>query len=316
MRRISGGRVLLWLAAIALSALPSVAQQAPINPRIPPPPPPPEQPAPQPPAQPKPSEPVKPPEAAAPRTPALAPLPAPPPNLPEHVEIPAGTAIAVVLETPLSTRIAKQGQPVTFRTSDVMRLGDQLELPPETAITGTVIEVKKPGSFGKAGVIRVRVDHLDVAGSTTQPLTAHLDSADMRGGGRLTSDNKKSPDLYSLIMYTAQGTLLGAQIKGGKGAAVGAGAGATIALIIAMSRRGQDVYLEPGMPFSVVLDQPVELRGADVFTAQQTYARAHGLDRTGPDHSARGTGNGIEKDPDNADLDSDRPKLKHRPKKP
>jgi hypothetical protein len=170
MRRISGGRVLLWLAAIALSALPVVAQQAPINPRIPPPPPPPEQPAPQPPAQPKPSEPVKPPEAAAPRTPA--PLPAPPPNLPEHVEIPAGTAIAVVLETPLSTRMAKQGQPVTFRTSDVMRLGDQIELPPETAITGSVIEVKKPGSFGKAGVIRVRVDNLDVAGSTTQPLTA------------------------------------------------------------------------------------------------------------------------------------------------
>lgn len=317
MRRRGLVRLWMWLALVVLAAAPTFAQQGTINPRIPPPPPPPEQPAPAPTPQPKSPEPApaKPAEPAPARPSAPAPLRAPPANLPEHVAIPAGTQIAVVLETPLSTRIAKQGQPVTFRTTDFLEVADQLRLPPETAIHGSVTEVKRPGSFGKPGVLRVRVDRLEVANGIDSYVTAHLDSADMKGGGRLTNDSKRSTDLASLILYTAEGTLLGAQIHGGKGAAVGAGAGATIALIIAMSRRGSDVYLEPGMPFSVVLDQPVDLPGKELFAAEQTYRRDHGLDRNGRT-GEQATGSEIERDPDNATLDPERPKLKHRPKKP
>ena len=318
MRRMGAGCFLLVILALALAALPAAAQQGTINPRVPPPPPPPEQPAP--PAAPQPAPPLKPSEPAAPPPAALKAQPVPPPSLPASVAIPAGTRIAVVLDTPLSTRIARQGQQVTFRTTDPLPVGDQLEIPRETPVVGTVVEVKRPGSFGKAGVLRVKVDRIDLSNGTSREIVARLDSPDMKGGGRLSADNKRTTDLYSLIMYSAEGTLLGAQIKGGKGAAVGAGAGAAVALLIMMSRHGSDVYLEPGMPFLVTLDQAVDLPGKEVYEAQQSYVRAHGLsDANAP--AANGGENAsadseIERNPDGAVLDPDRPKLKRRPKKP
>ena len=227
----------------------------------------------------------------------------------------------MVLDTPLSTRIARQGQQVTFRTSDALTVAGQLEIPPETAFTGRVVEVKRPGSFGKAGALRVMVERINLSTGATAEVLARLDSADMNARGRLTADNSRSTDLYSLATYTLQGTLVGARIKGGKGAAVGAGAGATLALIIMMAHRGPDLYLEPGMPFLVILDRAVELPGPEVFAAQQSYARARGSAR-GSDSSAAPTeqtddGSGqIERNPDATPIDPDRPRLKRRPKNP
>jgi hypothetical protein len=303
MRRISVKRARVWVWAVALAAglaLPAAAQQGTINPRIPPPPPPPEQPAP--PPQPEPAPQPKPPKPVA-----------PPASLPRTVVIPAGTRIAVVLDTPLSTRIAKQGQTVTFRTSDPLRVHDLLAVPPETAFTGSVVEVKRPGAFGKSGVLRVQVDRMNLSTGATSEVAARLDSPDMKGHGRLSSDSKRGTDLANLAVYTLEGTLLGAQIKGGKGAAVGAGAGAAIALLIMMSRKGADLYLEPGMPFIVILDRAVELPGAEVYAAQQSYARSRATQS-----SAAGASSGsdeTERNPDGNGADPDRPKLKRRPRR-
>jgi len=245
----------------------------------------------------------------------------PPPDLAEHVAVPAGSHIAVVLDTPLSTRISHAGQKVTFRTTDAVRLDGGLEIPPETAFTGSVVEAKRPGGFGKSGTLRVKVDGVELETGTTAPVVAHLDSQDVNAKGRLTTDNRRTTDLYSLAMYTLQGTLIGSQIKGGKGAAAGAGAGALAALIIMMAHKGQDVYLEPGMPFEVVLEQPVELPGKVVWNAQQEYAHAHPATpgSTGSSENGGGfvrEGNASGADPKDASLDPDhdRPKLKRRPK--
>ena len=240
----------------------------------------------------------------------------PPPTLPATVEIPAGTPIEVVLDTPLSTKITKKGQQVTFRTSRALSLGDQLELPAETAFTGSVVEVKRPGGFGKAGAMRVLVERVELENGPSAAVVAHLDSPDIKGKGRITTDNSRATDLYSLATYTLQGTLLGSAIKGGKGAAVGAGAGAMAALIIMMSRKGPDLYLEPGMPFVVILDQSVSLPAKDVYIAQQTLARARATASANASDltNAGSSGSELERNPDGATLDSDRPKLKRRPK--
>jgi len=303
MWRSGGSRLLMWLALALLIGLPAAAQQGTINPRIPPPPPPPEQPAPQPAPEPA-AQPAAQPKTAEP--------PAAPPALPPSVIIPAGTRIAVVLDTPLSTRIAHQGQQVTFRTSDPLRVHDLLEIPRETAFTGSVVEVKRPGHFGKPGVLRVKVDRINLSTGASAEVAARLDSPDMKGQGRLSSDNNRATDLGSLALYTIEGTLLGAQIKGGKGAAVGAGAGATVALLIMMSRKGSDVYLEPGMPFVVILDRPVALAGTEVYAAQQSYARSRRLDQP----QTAGDNTEVERNADGTPVDPDRPKLKRRPKKP
>jgi hypothetical protein len=273
------------------------AAAAQINPRLPP--------------LPPPEEPVAQP---APKLLDIFPLPltSPPPPLPEVVVIPAGTRIAVVLDSPLSTRITKTGDSVSFRTSEPLPVDDFLEIPPETQITGKVVEARRPGGFGKQGVMRVKVEQIKLSSGTSTLLVARLDSQDVDNQGRISADSNRGADLYTLATWAAQGTLLGASVKGGKGAAVGAGAGAVIGLIILMARRGPDLYLEPGMPFAIVLDQQVELPGTEVYAAQQAYNRTHAAELA---RSANST-SAISRDPDNATLDSARPKLKRRPKKP
>ena len=261
---------------------------------------------PQPPtAPPPPTVPVDP-VVSAPAVPA----PVVPVYVPGRVTLPSGAVLNVTLETPLSTRIAKKDQKVTFRTMSAVQLSDGLELPPDTAIQGTVVEAKKPGGFGKAGVIRVRIDRVELTPGVSAPLVARLQSADMDKQGRIRADNAHATDLLQLGQYTLTGTLLGARIGGGKGAVIGAGAGALASLIIMMSQRGPDVYLEPGMPFSVVLEQTMELPGQGVLDAQANYAQAH------PTTSAGATGNANAGDPNMTIPPNERPVLKHRPKRP
>jgi hypothetical protein len=239
------------------------------------------------------------------------------------VVIPSGTRIAVVLDTPISTRISKLGQLVTFRSSESLLVAQGLAIPPDTAFTGKVVEARRPGAFGKTGSLRVKVERIELLNGAGADLTARLDTQDADKHGRISSDSSRAAQLYNLAIWTAQGTLIGAQIGGGKGAATGAGAGAAVALLIMMAKHGRDVYLEPGTPFLVILDRPLSLPGQAVLAAQQS-ARVSAPVAANPLPSHAPTAEGA-KAPTNRQTSSDvtpsdpgsdpsRPKLKHRPK--
>jgi hypothetical protein len=308
-RRIAKMRPILL--AFALSAfflpafsLPAPAQQPPvINPRIPPPPPP------DAPSTPPPTAPSTAPDSArAPLPlPAKAPVTLQPPltplpkrNVPETVVVPAGTRMAVTLDTPLSTRISKIGQAVNFRTNEALPVGD-LVIPPDTLFTGKVVEAKKPGAFGRSGTLLVEVNRIELANGTGSEVVAKIDSSDMNGHGKMRPDRSRAATLLNLALYGAQGTLIGSQIGGGKGAAIGGGAGVAVALIMMASKKGTDVYLEPGMPFEVSIEEPLSLPGKAVADVQP--GNANGGSSVGPGNN----------DSDHAN-DPDYPKLKRRPK--
>jgi hypothetical protein len=214
--------------------------------------------------------------------PAPAPQPAAPKKVeppvprvvPATVELPAGTRVHVVLDTPMSTRISHQGQVVVFRTEHAIPLDGALELPPDTAFMGSVVKVRRPGAFGKQGEIRVVVHQLQLSTGQTAAVKARLDSADPDYAGKGKSDSSRAANIINLAIWTAQGTVIGAQVHGGSGAAAGAGAGVLVGLIIMASHHGQDVYLEPGTPFEVLLEQPVSLPGQAVLAAEENYRKA------------------------------------------
>jgi len=290
MRRVGApapiGFLLILLLPVMLSA-----QQGQINPRIPPPPPPPE-------------------TEELPVTRTVSPVELVPAPRPAHttVELPAGTRILVVLDTPLSTRISKKGHPVTFRTSDPVPLENNLELPPETEILGTVVEARRPGGFGRPGTLKVQITGVRLASGKEARMAAHLDSADAKQG-RLSADKNRTAGAVDMAQWAIIGTLAGMQIGGGKGAGYGAAAGALAGLIIMMAQRGPDLYLEPGMPFAVMVDQPVTLPGPDVVDAHEKYTRTRA--------SAGGTSQDATysaRDDDGRVPESRRPVLKRRPR--
>ena len=238
--------------------------------------------------------------------PPLPPVETPPAPPPDKVLIQRGARFDVVLDTPLSTRMTRTGERVTFLVANPHYVGDGLEIPCDTRITGTVTEAQRPGAFGRAGKLKVRVDRIELPTGGSARISAQLQSADP-AATRVPHDSRGA-NLYTLATWTLNGTLIGASIKGGKGAAVGAGAGAAVALILMASQRGPDLYLEPGMPFEVTLEQPVELDGWDVKAAQPQRASTRD-----PQATAQ-----AESDPSAAsdpELRSNRPQLKRRPKR-
>ena len=205
------------------------------------------------------------------------------PDFPAQVALPVNQHIPVVLDTPLSTVNSKQGQIITFRTLYSLLLDDGLEVPPETKILGHVVEVRKPAHFGKEGELRLAVDRIQLDSDIGVNLEAHLDSAEMKGHGQFTTDESHSTDLHPVVIDSAGGALLGAVTGGATGAGIGAAAGAGIAVLIMKSPRGQDVYLEQGMRFAVILDQPAYLSGAAVYAAQQEFMKHAGPSTLEPD---------------------------------
>jgi hypothetical protein len=320
LRRTLGVRFvpLAIMLVLAVCVSPAQTQQGPIDPRIPPPPPPPETIPASPETSPVPASPPRSPEPVRPPAPRL--------TAPETVVIPAGTQFAVTLDTPLSTRISKTGQLVNFRTSEALPVVDNLVIPPDTIFVGKVTEAHRPGAFGKSGVLKVKVDRLELTTGAGTDVIARLDSQDINAQGRLRSDSNRAANLVSLGLWAAQGAIIGAQIKGAKGAGVGAGAAAAVALIIMMSKHGADVYLEPGTPFLVELDQPASLPGKAVLAAQANALAANTggasqasiapakAETQANSASANGAATAASDPSTDPATDPDRPKLKHRPK--
>ncbi len=302
MQRTAMLRLLLFAAALAAGlALPGLAQEpGKLNVTIPP------------------SPPREMPPPDLPIFPRLLPslMPEMMPHIEGSIQIPAGTEFNVVLATPLSTRISKIGQEVEFRTTGDVPLGDGFMLPEETVFRGRVVSLQKPGGFGRQGKMRVDVRELDLQNGSATPVAARLDAADPAAYAGPGADRNRAADIFELAQWTLMGTVIGREVKGGKGAAVGAGIGATIAVILLSSQRGADMYLEPGTPFRVVLEKPAELPAAKVYAAQRAALRAradwaadHHPHRSNPTASAPKSN-----DEDLVERDRTRPKLKRRPR--
>ena len=194
-------------------------------------------------------------------------------DLPAEVEIPMDRPIRVRLETPLSTVNSKPGDLVTFHTIYSILLGGSLEVPPGTEILGHLVDVKKPGSFGKDGLLSLAVDRMNLRPGGGTGLMAHLDSAAIKSQNQTSNNKHRSRDTYTVLLETAGSAGLGSAIGGVKGAGVGAGAGAAAAVLILMSHHGENVYLEEGMHLSIKLDEPAYLSGADVTAAQEYFKK-------------------------------------------
>lgn len=258
------GRAILALAVCAGAAAAQSGEGEPLKLYLPPPPP----------AVNLPEEPL--PLPAAPAPPFLSERL---PSMPGAVELRDGTRVDVVLDTPLSTRISQTGQRVVFRSENAVRLGRELVLPAGTGFVGRVVEVARPGGFGRAGQLRVTVEAIELPSGTKVAAAARLVPRDAAATSPAGTDRNRVTDLVELAQYTLLGTWIGREVKGGRGAAVGAGAGAALAVILMASRRGPDLYLEPGTPYSIDLLAPVALPAAEVAAAQYAAMLAERAER-------------------------------------
>jgi|SRR5580765_1422666 len=75
-----------------------------------------------------------------------------------EVTIPDGTEFEVVTVDEISSKTATEGDPLTFKVVDDVKVGGQVVIAKDTIVKGTVSNSQKSGRMGKSGKIGIRVE--------------------------------------------------------------------------------------------------------------------------------------------------------------
>jgi len=201
--------------------------------------------------------------------------PAPPPQAPrpgsgEKLLVPAGTRLGVVLENGISTRNAKPGDSLYFRTSFPITQNNRIIIPIGSYLRGELVESKRPGRVKGKGEFRLRLNTLIFPTGYTVDLNAVPRSAD--SGGKETTDSEgnvtggggKGKDVQTVAETTATGAGIGAIAGRGEGAGIGAGIGAVAGLAAVLLTRGPEAELPRGSALDLVLERDLHLDGGQI----------------------------------------------------
>jgi hypothetical protein len=205
--------------------------------------------------------------APAPVAPAARPAA---PSAGERVTVPAGTRFAVVLENGISTRGAKPGDSLYFRTSFPITQNNRIVVPVGSYLRGEIIESKRPGRIKGRGEFRMRLNTLIFPNGYTVDLNAAPRSADTGGKETMDSEGKttgpggKGKDVGTVATTTATGAGIGAIAAGAKGAGIGAGIGGLAGLGAVLLTRGPEAELPRGSTLDVVLEHELALDGSQI----------------------------------------------------
>ncbi|HUL35149.1 MAG TPA: hypothetical protein VL128_14790 [Candidatus Eisenbacteria bacterium] len=194
-----------------------------------------------------------------------APPPAPHASSGKIITVPAGSRVGVILENGISTRTAKPGDSVYFRTSFPITENNKVVVPVGSYLRGEVTESKRPGHVKGKGELRIRLNTIILPNGYTVDLNAEPHSTDSDNGtqtdseGKITGPGGKGKDAQTIATTAAAGAGIGAIADGGKGAGIGAGIGGLAGLAAVLLSRGPDAQLPRGSSMDLVLERDLHL---------------------------------------------------------
>ena len=221
-------------------------------------------------------------EAAAPSPGEHAQTAAPenPPEASEKITLPAGTRLALVLQTGINTRTARPGDSVYFQTVYPVAQNNRMIIPMGSFARGEVTSVKRPGRLKGRAELCMRITSITFPNGYVVSLAAIPGSLDNNGKesvnteGKIKGQSGVVKDAEVIGLTTAGGFLVGSQaglVSGiannsvravGVGSAAGAGGGLLAGLLIVMLTRGPEVELHRGTTLDAIFDRPLVLDAA------------------------------------------------------
>jgi hypothetical protein len=170
-----------------------------------------------------------------------------------EVTIPAGTTLAIVLDTTVASATSRVEQPVSAHLARPLSLRGETVLAQGTRVSGVVTDATRSAKVKGRAHVAVRFDTLTPPGDD-QRYTIHTASV-----GR-TAPGTKKKDALEIGAPAAGGAIIGALIGGKKGAAIGTAAGGGAGAAVVLSTRGKEVSLPKGSALTLRLSQPVTIR--------------------------------------------------------
>ncbi len=185
---------------------------------------------------------------------------------PAYIQVPAGTKIPLVLENAISTRSARAGDPLYFRTLYPILVGGHIVIPAGSYMSGSVVSSQRPIRIkGKIALV-LKLSQLilpngymvNLAGSPSDVGTGGPET--MGKEGQIKGPGSKARDAEVILGTTTAGTAIGGEVaRTATGAVTGLGVGAAASLLAVLLSHGRDVNLPRGTTMDIRLDHPLEL---------------------------------------------------------
>ncbi len=195
--------------------------------------------------------------------------------------IPAGTKIPLALKQAISTKTAKEGDPVYCETTFPFVVNDKIVVPAGTYVQGKISHIQRAGRVkGRAELLMHFTSMIYPSGYTVMlpgsvenvPGAEKTSIKDSEGTVR--QDSEKGKDIGTVASTASTGAVIGGLSAGGKGAGIGAAAGGMAGLAIAMLTRGSDVRLEPGTSIEMVLQREVAVDASRITSRREVIVRS------------------------------------------
>ncbi len=194
------------------------------------------------------------------------------------VTIPQGTMLQLRTSEGLTSKRARNGEPVQFTVIRDVAVGGVLALPKGATVHGLVTEVKNVGSgdLGGSSELALQLTSLDLGGAS-YPLATDL--------FKVKGPSKTGQTVGSAVGGGILGTIIGCAVGRGAGCAIGAGAGLAAGTAAGAASPGPGVWIPAEALVTFHLTAPLTVNPVD---AQEAARLAQGLYPGGPSLYRRG----------------------------
>jgi hypothetical protein len=176
--------------------------------------------------------------------------PAPQP-VPAQLTIPAGTYITVRVNQLLSSDKNQVGDAFSATLESPIVVNGVVVAEPGQTVGGRVAEAKKAGRIEGLARLGIQLTNLTLVDGQQIPIDTHLVSR--------TGPSSVGQDAGTIMGTTALGAAAGAVADWGRGAAIGAGAGAAVGIIGVLVTRGHPSIITPEQVLTFRLNAPVTI---------------------------------------------------------
>ena len=211
---------------------------------------------------------------------ADAPATAPPAAVKPTLTIPVGTQIPLTLKQAISTKTAKDGDPVYAEVAFPYVVDERIVIPAGTYIQGKIEHVQRGGHVKGRAEVLIHFTSMIYPNGYTVMLggsvenTPGAEKTSMKDSeGTIKEDSDAGKKAKEAAGAATTGAVIGAIANGAKGAGIGAGIGGAAGVAVGMLSRGADVRIERGASIEMEIQREVTVDASRISSQRDVIVR-------------------------------------------
>jgi type IV secretion system protein VirB10 len=189
----------------------------------------------------------------------------------DPVTIPSGTRVPLALKQAISTKNAREGDPVYAATTFPVVINDRIVIPAGTYVQGRISQVKRGGRIKGRAEVLMHFSTLIYPSGYTVVLPGAVENVpgaektSMKDEeGTIRQDSQTGEKAKTVATAAGTGAVVGGLSNGVKGGLIGAGIGGGVGTAIGLLTRGNDVRMDAGTTLDMMIQRDVTVDGSRI----------------------------------------------------